>query len=737
MSNTRKNKKDSDEKLNKLLDKNELDSKDDKYLASLKKRIKSSSHPKTVKKTKETKKNQEDLDLTPRVTIHHRFDNEKIEEEQIPEFKVEDEGTSAEISFEDQDLIDVEKVEVKGPQFLEVKPIGITKETYDKEFVEFEDLTEWQPVKVDKKTEEKKIEPKEVEFEQIKKPIEGKFCKKCGVKLQGDYAFCLNCGEKVEGVEPVKAVEEKETPSFTPVKQEPVGEESKIIEKEDSLEESVSEATPVVFQEIPDEKVEEKKEEKPKSEIKEESKEDIVEIEPIISKETAVGEIKEEQIPEKEIISDAEKIKALEDLKNIDPKLAILLYDRGYTSFDSIKELTIKDLKKIKGINRKQAKEIKEEIDKKIIESAEPKSIDMGESAEGEISKDQVEDEKIEEESKELTPHPVELSRKSAEWKPVEEELEVEEPKVDRKTKVQAFEDVKCIDDKTAVLLYDSGILSIEDLSILSVQDITKIKGIKRKQAKEIKEEIDKKTEWTSFEEQSTDVTLVEEKIKNNLDEKPKGVEEEKEFIVEQEAIDKESKALEKKIKSHKKEVQEEEFFIQEKAEDVPTLKVEEDPIFKEIISIDLKTARLLKNKNINSIEELHKKTIKDLVKIRGIKRKHAKEIKKEVRKYIQDKKLEKEFERGENPFIKDDAEDAEWVSYEGTAPEEHIKESTGYREGDYTLFEKEIKSQSDKKRTVRFFSKGEPEDAYPIDLPEGYVVKINKKTGVPYLKKK
>ena len=41
------------------------------------------------------------------------------------------------------------------------------------------------------------------------------------------------------------------------------------------------------------------------------------------------------------------------------------------------------------------------------------------------------------------------------------------------------------------------------------------------------------------------------------------------------------------------------------------------------------------------------------------------------------------------------------------------------------------------KTRIVRFFSKTEPDEGEPIELPKEYEVKENKKTGVPYIKKK
>ena len=41
------------------------------------------------------------------------------------------------------------------------------------------------------------------------------------------------------------------------------------------------------------------------------------------------------------------------------------------------------------------------------------------------------------------------------------------------------------------------------------------------------------------------------------------------------------------------------------------------------------------------------------------------------------------------------------------------------------------------KKRTIHFFSKNKPDVGEPIQLPKGYEVKVNTKTGLPYLKKK
>jgi transcription termination factor NusA len=52
------------------------------------------------------------------------------------------------------------------------------------------------------------------------------------------------------------------------------------------------------------------------------------------------------------------KIKVFEKLKSIDYKVAIALYDNGIRSIDDLKKVSIKDLIKIEGINKKIVKKI-------------------------------------------------------------------------------------------------------------------------------------------------------------------------------------------------------------------------------------------------------------------------------------------------------------------------------------------------------------------------------------------
>ncbi|MFW6119901.1 MAG: hypothetical protein ACOC80_03240, partial [Petrotogales bacterium] len=80
-----------------------------------------------------------------------------------------------------------------------------------------------------------------------------------------------------------------------------------------------------------------------------------------------------------------------------------------------------------------------------------------------------------------------------------------------------------------------------------------------------------------------------------------------------------------------------------------------------------------------------------------------------------------------------------EWPSYDikEEKPKDELQTDKPYKYGEYTLYKKEIKTSTGKKRTVRFFSKKKPDVGEAVPLPEGYEVKINKRNKVPYLRRK
>ena len=717
MQNDKKSKKDSIEKLRKILDNipsKDLPEEDRKYLISLRKRLDESSKDIVYKKLVPKDETEEEVDpLKPKVTIHSR-EKEKVAEftevEEVSEIKEPSvvEFLPAEEQKEikmEEDIFEVVKRQEEGPEFIKVKPKEAPKKEKE-ENLEFnesveKELAEWVAVEKTPEKEEvsdrkpadedgfeievKKKESEIIEVEPVKEieeKIEKNICVKCGATLLKDYRFCLQCGMLLDSEE---------------VKEEVIGEPIEEEKEEEINEEKVSEWEPVEVEDItPEKEVEE-------AAVKEE---ESFEIEPTSVEETSEVEITEDQI-EEDLIESRVIIEAFKDMESIDYDVAVILYNNGYTSIDYLKDATVKDLTKIKGIKRKTAKKIREELDKKIVEEAQVKPIVPGETAEGEVTEDQIEDEVIEEEDH--SPAPVELSAKSSEWEPaIKEEIEEPDPEIEKK--VETFKDLESITAETAILLHDNGFTSIEELKNATVKDITKIKGIKKNTAKRIVKEIEEKSEWELL----------------------GGDEEEEYFIDEEEPEKDEVKEVDEKIIEHEPEPADESF--EEEIEDVPPIEIEKVETFKDINSIDVDIAVLLLDNGIKSIDDLKKATIKDLTKIRGIRKKNAKQIKKEVNELYKDESQES-FDRGENPFIEED--DSEWESFD----EDKISDSTreelkGFRHGDYTLYEKEIEIKSGDKRTVRFFSKGEPDGSEPIDLPKGYEIKENRKTGVPYLKK-
>lgn len=58
------------------------------------------------------------------------------------------------------------------------------------------------------------------------------------------------------------------------------------------------------------------------------------------------------------------------------------------------------------------------------------------------------------------------------------------------------------------------------------------------------------------------------------------------------------------------------------------------------------------------------------------------------------------------------------------------------YEKDGYRLYRRRVKLRTGKVQTIYFFSKRVPLSAEPSDLPVGYRVSVNAKTGIPFLKK-
>ncbi|MHB8632509.1 MAG: hypothetical protein ACYDBQ_00890 [Thermoplasmatota archaeon] len=54
-----------------------------------------------------------------------------------------------------------------------------------------------------------------------------------------------------------------------------------------------------------------------------------------------------------------------------------------------------------------------------------------------------------------------------------------------------------------------------------------------------------------------------------------------------------------------------------------------------------------------------------------------------------------------------------------------------------YTLHAREVALKGGHRQLIYFFSQRSPKSGVPVEMPAGYVVVVNKRTGLPYLKKK
>ncbi len=223
-----------------------------------------------------------------------------------------------------------------------------------------------------------------------------------------------------------------------------------------------------------------------------------------------------------------------------------------------------------------------------------------------------------------------------------------------------------------------------------------------------------------------------------------------------------ERKLLKIELKRLKKEKQEQEHIAtQTKEEQQPLLVPDEEPPkearflevtdeppinvnynnFRGIKSIDEKTAELLYKNGYFSIENLEDATIDDLVQIHGIKRKLAKQIKKEIEERTT-KTDAAEFlpikqKTSKKKEQKKPRDSAEWESSISKEKEHKSYSSDVCTYKGYTLHRRETRKSNGEKTTLYYFTKKKSDKGHPSRLPEGYRIALNKKTGVPYLKKK
>lgn len=53
-----------------------------------------------------------------------------------------------------------------------------------------------------------------------------------------------------------------------------------------------------------------------------------------------------------------------------------------------------------------------------------------------------------------------------------------------------------------------------------------------------------------------------------------------------------------------------------------------------------------------------------------------------------------------------------------------------------YVLHKRDVTLKGGRRQTIFFFSKAKPKSGSPSEMPTGYKVGVNKRTGLPYLKK-
>jgi len=59
------------------------------------------------------------------------------------------------------------------------------------------------------------------------------------------------------------------------------------------------------------------------------------------------------------------------------------------------------------------------------------------------------------------------------------------------------------------------------------------------------------------------------------------------------------------------------------------------------------------------------------------------------------------------------------------------------YKKDGYTLHTRKVKLKGNRMQQIFFFAKKKPKSGKPCEKPDGYTVGVNKRTGLPYLKKK
>jgi len=284
-------------------------------------------------------------------------------------------------------------------------------------------------------------------------------------------------------------------------------------------------------------------------------------------------------------------------------------------------------------------------------------------------------------------------------------------------------------------------------------EELPEWEPVEETKPKEIEETVEEKEEQTPKE--FLEVTTVDEKT---MPQDSAGETEEE--IPTWEPIELEETRAEKEISSEvidEKPADETLGVVSEQKEGEPEITVKETKAELKRKEKELKKRRKEEQKLKQLEEKKARREAKQQKQLEAKKEKeHISEIgarekqEKEVLSRSERKKQKREAKKAESKIPKLEADEdlsfeekiiedkpAEWESYDLDEIPEEKPDASVYTYGDFTLYKKEIKTTTGKKRTVHFFSKKTPDIGDAVQLPDGFEVKVNKRTGLPYLKKK
>ena len=304
------------------------------------------------------------------------------------------------------------------------------------------------------------------------------------------------------------------------------------------------------------------------------------------------------------------------------------------------------------------------------------------------------------------------------------EEIHTWEPIKLEKTKVEKEMPSEIIEEKPA----DATFEEVSEVKVEApVTDIKKIEAEQKRRGKELKKKRKEEKKLKKIEEKKSKRAAKQ----NEKETKRAEVERGKNLQIEeyeQKKIQKEEKEKQKKLEEEEKKqiseiVAQGENEVSDKSE-IKAKKIEEKRAKNEK-EAHIK-AQIKKDKILVASEK------KELKKSK--KRKKEEEKNKGAEPKTPELKKEKNFSF-EKKIVEDMA--TEWESYHVDVVPNTKADTSIYTHGDFILYKKEIKTVDNKKRTVHFFSKKTPDEGDAVQLPDGYEVKVNTRTALPYLKKK